>query len=51
LVEQTVAKAAPKVAPAVSILVEGAIMTAVIQRNPGAADVARDAAMNLLGQE
>lgn len=51
LVEETVGKAATKVAPAVSILVEGAIMTAVIQGNPGAADVARDAAMKLVGQE
>jgi AcrR family transcriptional regulator len=50
LVEETVGKAA-KVAPAVSILVEGAIMTAVIQGDPNAADVARDAAMKLVGQE
>ena len=51
LVEETVGKAAAKVAPAVNILVEGAIMTAVIHGNPRAADVARDAAMKLLGQE
>src|SRR4051794_25096053 len=50
LVDETVGKAAAKVAPAVSILVEGAIMTAVIQGNSGAADVARDAAMKLAGQ-
>lgn len=51
LVEQTVGKAAAKVAPAVAILVEGAIMTAVIQGNPEAADVARDAALRLVGEE
>ena len=51
LVEQTVGKAAAKVAPAVNILVEGAIITAVIQGNPEAADVARDAALRLAGEE
>ena len=51
LIEQSVGKAAANVAPAVSILVEGAIMTAVIQGDPNAADVARDAAMKLVGQE
>src|SRR3954452_24653343 len=38
LVEETVGKAGAKVAPAVAILVEGAIVTAVIQGNPEAAD-------------
>jgi AcrR family transcriptional regulator len=51
LVEQTVGTAAAKVAPAVNILVEGAIITAVIQGNPDAADVARDAALKLVGRE
>src|SRR5262245_25569272 len=51
LVEQSVGKAAAKVAPAVSILVEGAIVTFVIQGNPDAADVARDAALKLVGEE
>ena len=51
LVEDTVGKAAPKVAPAVNILVEGAVVTAVIQGNPEAADVARDAALRLVGRE
>jgi AcrR family transcriptional regulator len=51
LVEQTVGKAAAKVAPAVNILVEGAIITAVIQGDPDAADVARDAALKLLAEE
>src|SRR3954467_14637274 len=51
LVEETVGKAAVKLAPAVAILVEGAIVTAVIQGDPAAADVARDAAMTLVGIE
>lgn len=51
LVEESVGKAAAKVAPAVSILVEGAIITAVIQGNPDAADVARDAALKLVAGE
>src|SRR4051794_20326089 len=51
LVEQTVGRAAAKVAPAVSLLVEGAIITAVIQGDPDAADVARDAALKLLAEE
>src|SRR5262245_23292070 len=51
LVEETIGKTAAKVAPAVSILVEGAIVTAVIQGNPHAADVARDAALKLVGEE
>src|SRR4051812_4364171 len=51
LVEEMVGKAAAKVAPAVNILVEGAIVTAVIQGSPDAADVARDAALKLVGEE
>jgi AcrR family transcriptional regulator len=51
LVEETVGKAATRVAPAVTILVEGALVTAVIQDNPDAADVARDAALKLVGEE
>src|SRR5262245_932084 len=51
LVEVAVGKTAARVAPAVNILVEGAIVTAVIQGNPDAADVARDAALKLVGEE
>jgi len=51
LVEKSVGKSAAKVAPAVSVLVEGAIVTAVIQGNPHAADVASDAALKLLSNE
>jgi AcrR family transcriptional regulator len=50
LVEETVGKAAATVAPAVTILVEGAVVTAVIQGKPDAADVARDAALKLVGE-
>ena len=51
LVEETVGKAGTKVAPAVAILVEGALVTAVIQGNSDAADVARNAALKLVGNE
>jgi AcrR family transcriptional regulator len=51
LVEQSGDKAAAKVAPAVTLLVEGAIVTAVIQGKPDAADVARDAALKLVAEE
>lgn len=51
LVEASVGKAAAKVAPAVAVLVEGALVTAVIQGVPDAADVARDAALKLVGNE
>jgi AcrR family transcriptional regulator len=50
LVEQCTGKAAAKVAPAVSILVEGALVTAVIQGKSDAADVACDAALKLVGE-
>jgi AcrR family transcriptional regulator len=51
LIEEVVGKSAAKVAPAVSLLVEGAIVTAVIQGTPEAADVARDAALKLVNEE
>jgi AcrR family transcriptional regulator len=51
LVEGTLGQAAAKVAPAVAILVEGAMVTAVIQGDPKAADVARDTAMRLVNAE
>lgn len=51
LVEASIGKAAAKVAPAVAILVEGALVTAVIQGSPDAADVARDAALKLVSNE
>jgi AcrR family transcriptional regulator len=50
LVEEAVGKAA-KIALAVALLVEGAIVTAVIQGSPDAADVARDAALKLMAEE
>jgi AcrR family transcriptional regulator len=51
LVEEAVGKTAAKVAPAVALLVEGAIVTAVVQGSPDAADVARDAALNLVAED
>jgi len=48
LVEESLGKGAAKVAPAVGLLVEGAIVTAVIQGSPDAVDVARDAALKLV---
>jgi AcrR family transcriptional regulator len=50
LVEESVGKTAAKVAPAVALLVEGAIVTAVIQGTPDAAYVARDAALKLVAE-
>jgi hypothetical protein len=41
--------AAAKIAPAVALLVEGALVTNAVQGNAHAADVARDAALKLLG--
>ncbi len=51
LVEETIGKSAARVAPAVALLVEGAVVTAVIQSSPEAADVARDAALKLVAEE
>jgi AcrR family transcriptional regulator len=51
LVEEAVGKSAAKIAPAVALLVEGAVLTAVVQGAPDAADVARDAALKLVGEE
>ena len=48
LVEESLGKGAAKVAPAVGLLVEGAIVTAVIQGSPDAVDVARDAALKMV---
>ncbi len=48
LVEESIGKGAAKVAPAVGLLVEGAIVTAVIQGSPDAVDVARGAALKMV---
>ncbi len=50
LVEESLGKGAAKVAPAVGLLVEGAIVTAVIQGSPDAVDVARDAALKMVAE-
>jgi AcrR family transcriptional regulator len=48
LIADSLGKEATRFLPAVSLLVEGAIVTAQVQGHPGAADVARDAARRLL---
>ena len=48
LVEEAVGKAHARLTPAIAILVEGAIVTAVIHGSAGAAQVARDAALALV---
>ena len=48
LVDEAVGDVAAQVAPAVGLLVEGAIVTAVIQGSPDAVDVAREAALKLV---
>ena len=50
LVEESLGKGAAKVAPAVGLLVEGAIVTAVIQGLPDAVDVARDATLKMVAE-
>lgn len=48
LIEKSAGKKAAKLAPAISVLVEGAIVTAVMERSSKSADVARDAALRLI---
>jgi AcrR family transcriptional regulator len=48
IVEETVGRSAGKFVPAVNLLVEGAMVTAVVRGTPDAADVARDAALKLV---
>ncbi|HKB03796.1 MAG TPA: TetR/AcrR family transcriptional regulator [Gemmataceae bacterium] len=47
-VEESVGNGAAKLAPAIALLVEGAIVTAVIHGTPDAAEVARYAALELV---
>ncbi|MBI4869485.1 MAG: TetR/AcrR family transcriptional regulator [Candidatus Wallbacteria bacterium] len=47
-VEESVGGPAAKLVPAIALLVEGAIVTAVIHGAPDVADVARDAALKLI---
>ena len=48
LVEAAVGRGAARLTPMIALLVEGAIVTAVIQGTPAPADVARDAALRLV---
>lgn len=47
-IEESVGKSAANLVPTVALLVEGAIVTAVIAGTPDAAEVARDAALKLV---
>jgi AcrR family transcriptional regulator len=47
-VEESVGKSATRLVPMIALLVEGAIVTAVISGTPDAAEVARDAALKLV---
>jgi AcrR family transcriptional regulator len=47
-VEESVGRGAAKLVPAIALLVEGSIVTAVIQGSPEPATVARDAALKLV---
>ena len=48
LVEESLGTGASKVAQSITLLVEGAVVTAVIQGTPDSADVAREAALRLV---
>ena len=48
LVEQSCGAGAAKLVPAIALLVEGAVVTSLIDGKADAADVARDAALNLV---
>ncbi len=50
LIEESAGKKAAKLAPAVSLLVEGAIVTAAVQGKSDAVAVARDAALRLFAE-
>ena len=50
LIEESVGKKSAKLAPAVMLLVEGAIVMAVIQGKTNTVDIARDAAARLLAE-
>jgi AcrR family transcriptional regulator len=49
-VEESVGKSATKLVPMIALLVEGAIVTAVISGSPDAAEVARNAALKLVDE-
>jgi AcrR family transcriptional regulator len=49
-IEETLGTAAARLAPAIAMLIEGAIVTAVLEGTSRPADVARDAAFLLLSQ-
>lgn len=50
MLKESIGKEAEKAAPAIALLVEGAIVSAVIHGSSASADVARDAALKLAGE-
>ena len=50
IVRETASRKATSVVPAIFMLVEGAIVTAVMEQSPDAADTARDAALQLVSE-
>jgi AcrR family transcriptional regulator len=50
IITETKGTKAASVAPAIALMVEGAIVTAVIEQSSGPADVAKDAAMTLVSK-
>jgi hypothetical protein len=50
IAESTGDKTANEMSPAIALLVEGAIVTAVMAQSPKSADVAKDAALALVAK-
>jgi len=50
IIQETAGRKAAAAAPAVALLVEGAIVAAVMEQSPEAADIARDAAVALVSR-
>ena len=51
IIEESLGKGAAKVAPAIGLLVEGAVVTSVIEGSPHALEIARDAALKMVENE
>lgn len=50
IIRETAGSKAAHITPAIAVMVEGAIVTAVMQQNSNSADVVRDAAMSLISK-
>ena len=51
IIEESLGKGSAKAAPAINLLVEGVVVTSVIEGSPHALDVARDAALKMVENE